>query len=306
MFVGINLAPTFSCRATHLLCPSGTGLKFEKACQWGIPVVNVHWLVKMAESGQIPGLNGFLVSAPACDVQAPEVLMALDRMDLDEENANDKKYFKGKCRAVEKGKGHARDQGIDVEMLVDVEDQMNDITNSRQFFCDLYSGAYIFLIVDTPPEDQAQPAVFEKPRLLERQPTTIVPQPDPPETSSFGVVQGILSRSASFMPHPSSICTPPPPTRSMVASEEGDPRMRVPSSKSPSPMKSLKNIGGSGSRLSISPVKIDHEATKALQETISSLLGKRPTPEGEELAGAADAPNVRNGKRPRPHRSKVS
>lgn len=82
--------------------------------------------------------------------------------------------------------------------------------------------------------------------------------------------------------------------------------MRVPSSKSPSPMKSLKNLGSSSSRLSLSPVKIDHEATKALQETISSLLGKRPTLEGEDLAGAADVPNGRNGKRARPQRSKVS
>ena len=139
--------------------------------------------------------------------------------------------------------------------------------------------------------------------MLERQPTTIVPQPDPPETSSFGVVQGILSRSASFIPHPSSI---PTPAHSMVAAEEGDPRMRVPSSKSPSPMKSLKNISRSGSRQSLSPVKIDHEATKALQETISSLLGKRPTLEGEDLAGVVDVPNGRNGKRARPHRSKVS
>ena len=128
MFVGINLAPIFSRRATHLLCPSGTGLKFEKACQWGIPVVNVHWLVKMAESGQIPSLDGFLVPGPACEVQAPE---AVDHMVVDEESANDKKDLKGKGKAIEKGKGRAGDQSIDGE---DVVDQMNDITNSRQFF----------------------------------------------------------------------------------------------------------------------------------------------------------------------------
>ena len=109
------------------------------------------------------------------------------------------------------------------------------------------------------------------------------------------------------MPHPSSIPTPiATPTRSMVASEERDPGMRVPSSKSPSPMKSLKSIGSSNSRQSLSPVKIDHEATKALQETISTLLGKRSTLEGEDLAGVTDVPNGRNGKRARPHRSKVS
>lgn len=140
--------------------------------------MNVHWLARMAESGQVPGLDGFLVSAPACsDVDVPEA-----------------------------------------------------------------------------PAD-------------------------------------VITQSAG----------------------EEDTRMRVPSSKSPSPMKSLQNChsnGSSSSRLSLSPVKIDHDATKALQESITSLLGKRPSPEGEDLAGGgangADIPNGRNGKRARPQRSKVN
>ena len=70
--------------------------------------------------------------------------------------------------------------------------------------------------------------------------------------------------------------------------------MRVPSSKLPSPMKSLKNISGSSSRQSLSPLKIDHEATKALQETILSLLGKRPTLEGEDFVGVAYLLNFEN------------
>jgi DNA replication regulator DPB11 len=173
------------------------------------------------------------------------------------------------------------------------------------------------------------------------------------EPISFGIAQGALSRSTSFVPHPSSICTPTCSMASPVVqslnnnesftarstsnvesfkandsrplsrrpsqrsandmpqvAEEVDSRMRVPSSKSPSPMKLLKNISGGGSRLSLSPVKIDHEATKALQESITSLLGKRLTPDGDDLtrgaAGVADGPNGRNGKRARPHRSKVS
>ena len=107
--------------------------EFEKACKWGIPVVNVHWLVKMAESRQILGLDGFLVSTPACDVHG----------------------------------------------------------------------------------------------------------------------------------------------------------------------------SGSGSRQSLSPVKIDHEATKALQETISTLLGKRLTLEGEDLPGITDVLNSRNGMRARLHDQKL-
>jgi DNA replication regulator DPB11 len=128
MFVGINLAPTFSRRATHLLCPSGTGLKFEKACQWGIPVVDVHWLGKMAESGQVPGLDGFLVSVPTCgDTHAPEARITADDMVPDEEKVKDKKDLKGKGKAVERGKGRARDQSIEA----DIGDRMNDITNSK-------------------------------------------------------------------------------------------------------------------------------------------------------------------------------
>ncbi len=83
---------------------------------------------------------------------------------------------------------------------------------------------------------------------------------------------------------------------------------RVPSSKSPSPMKVPSQTGGS--RLSLSPVKIDHDVTKALQESITSLLGKRPSPEGDELVVGADdktgpARRGRNGKRARPQKSKV-
>lgn len=86
---------------------------------------------------------------------------------------------------------------------------------------------------------------------------------------------------------------------------------RVPSSKSPSPMKILKN---QGSRSSLSPVKMDHMATKALQESITSLLGKRPSPESEEMlemggagtgAGGSNGNNggaTRMAKRTRPQR----
>jgi hypothetical protein len=83
---------------------------------------------------------------------------------------------------------------------------------------------------------------------------------------------------------------------------------RVPSSKSPSPMKVPSQTGGS--RLSLSPVKIDHDATKALQESITSLLGKRASPDGDEMVVGADgktgpARRGRNGKRARPQKSKV-
>lgn len=83
----------------------------------------------------------------------------------------------------------------------------------------------------------------------------------------------------------------------------------IPSSKSPSPMK-IPNINASPSRkalqrqgtrtLSVSPTKLTREASKALRDNITSLLGKRQPLTGEDQ----EAMNLRAGKRPRPQRSK--
>ena len=85
---------------------------------------------------------------------------------------------------------------------------------------------------------------------------------------------------------------------------------RVPSSRTPSPMKAPVRKTSS-MRLSLSPVKIDHVATKALQESITSLLGKRPSPDTDEPGDLVKGKQGhgqggRTGKRARPQRSKVS
>lgn len=67
---------------------------------------------------------------------------------------------------------------------------------------------------------------------------------------------------------------------------------RVPSSVSPSPLRR---------GVSVSPSKIPDHRTKALQESIVSLLGKRPAPATPEDA----EPVGRAGKRGRAHRTKV-
>jgi hypothetical protein len=58
----------------------------------------------MAESGQVPGLDGFLVSVPTCVTHAPEARITADDMAPDEEKVKDKKDLKGKGKAVERGK----------------------------------------------------------------------------------------------------------------------------------------------------------------------------------------------------------
>jgi hypothetical protein len=71
---------------------------------------------------------------------------------------------------------------------------------------------------------------------------------------------------------------------------------KIPSSRTPSPMKLAK----AGSRSSTSPAKIDSEATKALQESITRAL-KRHTSEEDAMGNGA-----RKSKRQRPQRHKVS
>ncbi|KAJ7766878.1 hypothetical protein B0H16DRAFT_374721 [Mycena metata] len=67
--LGITLAPAFSRSTTHLLCPSGTGPKYTRARQWGVPVVGMEWLATMAREGLVPAAGGFLVEGDDVVVQ---------------------------------------------------------------------------------------------------------------------------------------------------------------------------------------------------------------------------------------------
>ena len=64
----MTLAPNFSRRTTHLLCPSFTGAKYEKAIEWNVPVVDMNWLVQIVQTGVLPADNSARpTSAPARD-----------------------------------------------------------------------------------------------------------------------------------------------------------------------------------------------------------------------------------------------
>ena len=110
------IPPVFSKKATHLLCPSGTGLKFEKAQEWGIPVVSVGWLSAMATSGVVPDVEPYLVGG-LCGVSPPPPMPAEASMKT---HAN--------LPSI-KGKGKAR--ATDAEDGMEIDNQMHDITNSE-------------------------------------------------------------------------------------------------------------------------------------------------------------------------------
>ena len=115
-FLGLVIPPVFSKKATHLLCPSGTGLKFDKAQEWGIPVVSVGWLAAMATSGVVPDVKPYLVGGSG-GVSPPPPLPAEESM---KSHAN--------LPSI-KGKGKAR--ATDTEDGMEIDNQMHDITNSE-------------------------------------------------------------------------------------------------------------------------------------------------------------------------------
>jgi hypothetical protein len=80
----------------------------------------------------------------------------------------------------------------------------------------------------------------------------------------------------------------------LSGTERSRKQIRIPSSMTPSPMKIPR--GGSG--FPGSPAKVSNEVTKALQDSIASLLGKRQPSVDDEIV-------ARTGKRARPHRPKV-
>lgn len=113
--LGITLATTFTRHSTHLICPSGTGLKFEKAREWEIPVIDVQWLAAMASSGAIPQVHDFLVNGSFVPEIYDDHRMQVDRKDV-------------------KGKGKAIDNApiADTKNAMDVEgdNRIHNITNS--------------------------------------------------------------------------------------------------------------------------------------------------------------------------------
>ncbi|KAK0202902.1 hypothetical protein DFS33DRAFT_940575 [Desarmillaria ectypa] len=65
--LGMILAPVFSRQATHLLCPSATGAKYDKAREWGVPVVHMRWLAEAVSTGCVPDVSAFLVTSVNTD-----------------------------------------------------------------------------------------------------------------------------------------------------------------------------------------------------------------------------------------------
>ncbi|KAJ3570667.1 hypothetical protein NP233_g4252 [Leucocoprinus birnbaumii] len=327
--LGITLAPSFSRNTTHLLCPSATGPKFAKACEWGKPVIQMSWLAAIVSTGAIPLVEDHLV--PGSTVGVGEI----SRLD-----------FGVPMEVDVKGKGKAKAVPQDLPPL-DVGTTMNDITNTDIFDspADLpqHIPSHVRPAAPPPPakpqktrssssssaKSTSSPSAaisFGQPKKgLIGQPTVLVPPTRvnslasiPPQSLSIpvspasvpaSVPQHVLQQQPqqqqdSVTQSDSSSSTTNNdviPKASWREIEQDKLTAKIPSSRTPSPMKLARS---GSSRSSISPAKIDHEATKALQESITRAL-KRHTSEEDEVLGGNGGGGGRMAKRLRPRGHKA-
>ncbi|KAG6333030.1 hypothetical protein ID866_6054 [Astraeus odoratus] len=266
--LGIPLAQNFSRRSTHLLCPSGQGTKFGKALEWRIPVISMAWLDCMAREGRIPDVGPYLVSSLQNDL-----LTGINPL-MSKKN---------------KGKG----KEIDVRMV----DMVNNGRPSQALFVKKSD-----LLQDAAPGEQAPCS------------SNAVHQPagiwfgKPP-----GPLNGHLRHAPDISPPPSPLQLPPPSSspapdtcllvpvrpsgqlngKPIHPSPTQDIDARIPSSKSPSPIKLLpSSIPGETPTPEFPPPGLG-DVAKALEKTLTTLLGKRTSDENT-------LPQTRKGKRPRP------
>ncbi|PCH42583.1 hypothetical protein WOLCODRAFT_137970 [Wolfiporia cocos MD-104 SS10] len=263
--MGLNVAPNFSRRSTHLLCPSGTGVKAEKAREWGIPVVDMDWLRRIARSGVIPSEHDPEIVAP---VEVVPITAA--------GTSGDKPHSDHKGKGKEKATGST----------------MLDITNDATVSGQAKDKLHILAIHDKPCHELLSKIVtdcdaFGRPDGLlgDVHSEKDMPIPSSPASAVPTEVSPCQERVKAY------------PGRLLVADSRGpsiadigrEMKERIPSSASPSPIKLL-----GVSSTPVSPAISDPASAPNLQRSLS-LLGKRPSTEDN----SADA-RTRSGKRRRP------
>jgi DNA replication regulator DPB11 len=347
-YLGITLLPVFSKRATHLLCPSAEGLKFDKAQEWGIPVVGMEWMEEIKRTGVIPDVDRFLVSG-----------LHVER----ENDPKGKRKATGESKMADITNGifvHPLSPYLDIDFctitgqsqspnqdpsLVPTQEVRQHKANSPPASPQRLKGQPLsvpslskLLISDEPGgSGLSQSGSFGKPNALLRSANNSKPASQEPgtpavEESEFPEPEAAvnyLDFDTGFGEPPESVTDDsiPPETRPSTPNRPRgfpteiaglqDEDMQIPSSETPSPMKSVVDTTTRNSKISqsVSPSKfypppqpMDEEKTRALQESLSSLLGKRRSDDGTEgTESNANGRKIsnRSGKRHRPLRLKV-
>ncbi|THU93336.1 hypothetical protein K435DRAFT_757653 [Dendrothele bispora CBS 962.96] len=344
---GITLLSVFSKRATYLLCPSADGLKYEKAKEWGIPVVSMEWIREIKRTGVIPKTGSFLV--------AGQTVSTVQGRDL----KGKRKASDGESRMADITNGQSPlEESPPTQPPTQDAGQHQSIAppaSPQRLRGHLSSVPSLSKLTLSEKSAQGSSESFGKPNFLlqigsaSKSPSeetsavaALVPvEPVQNEAcedfeTGFGQPPEAFSISDEPIPLETRPSTPSRP-RLLTAiadwQDTNDPQglMRVPSSTTPSPMKEVVPASldittkGDGRTVtkkksqSLSPTKfyppprpIDEEKTKALHESLSSLLGKRRSEDGIEgnesnTNGTGRVTSgIGRGKRPRPLRTKSS
>ncbi|KAK7436714.1 protein kinase activating protein dpb11 [Stygiomarasmius scandens] len=327
--LGITLLPVFSKRATYLLCPSAEGLKYDKAKEWDIPVVGMKWIEEIKRTGIVPKAGTFLVSG---QTTVPE----------QEKDVKGKKKASEGMADITNGQSQSPDRNDSLPPTQDAgQHKATSPPASPQRLREQLSSVPSLskLTLDPLPGPSGS---FGRPNLLLQsnsgskhptQETPIVAESIPVETQAvegdpayddfdngFGQPPEIFSMPAESVPQETRPSTPSRPRLTIPMDDDLQSLMRVPSSLTPSPLKEAtpakgkaetltrtKSLSMSPSKLYPPPRPIDEQKTKALHESLTSLLGKRRSDDGTERAeDGADDTGAPGGKRLKPLRSKSS
>ncbi|KAF8071539.1 hypothetical protein FPV67DRAFT_1667036 [Lyophyllum atratum] len=316
--LGINLEQFFSRRSTHLLCPSATGPKFEKACQWRIPVVTMEWLATIAGTARIPPASDFLVPGFPQNIERG----AEELMDVDVNNRR-------KGKAVNKGKGKILVEDSVTESPSPAEDDNPFLAQSpdratdppahnlirRQATASPRKALVDVITVATPRRHRHPPSALSRPEshsdvLPFGRPTGALAGHSQAELPAISTPSRTKSapdiRTTPNTPHHHTLHPRAPsapvtsyynpgrkPTPREIERERK--QTRIPSSKSPSPLKIPRQA--LDRMPTESPTRIPRDVAKALEDNITTLLGKRQPSEQEPPPGS-----VRPGKRQRRQR----
>ncbi|KAI0318602.1 hypothetical protein OF83DRAFT_929396 [Amylostereum chailletii] len=271
--LGISHAPNFSRATTHLLCPSGKGAKFDKAQEWGTPVVNLGWLEQMIATSAVPPVSDYLVLYPAgqgAERKGKQKAVALEDSGFMADITNDPRPAPPVAHAV----------------------PMPERTPSPQKQSLTRAPT---MVVDIPPDPEP---MFGRPASLLNNARPPSPPHSSPPIDHPPPVPESPSAPLSLNPNPPPLVRVPtlpvaPAADDSDTEPEDEEPPKVPSSSTPSPLK-MPGASSTGN----SPVRpgVSDAAARALHESLSTVLGKR-------MSGNEDAPSAargRPGKRPRP------
>ncbi|KAL5525831.1 hypothetical protein ACEPAG_7168 [Sanghuangporus baumii] len=264
--IGATVTDQLSRRNTHLICPCGSGPKFVKALEWGIPVLSLQWLFDTVKSGKIHDVDNYLVTADGSSA-APAKSTPEGGMMADITNSE---FVQGSSKSKGFAKGSNKSQSSNSSSL--------DV--ARQVSSDDWTANA--LLSESAP---ANPPTSSPPDTARTTPSSVR------RHTTLG--ESMLSKRPSVSPF-----TSPSKSKSMIME-------RVPSSATPSPMRmpskntrveqqevsaaAVRTISPSSVPATASTSTFSGESASVLKNAIASLLGKRPSSEDNSNSNSNNA-----------------